>query len=76
MSADVQIKGYEWVGWRNDSDNGEGPVEIIFKFDHVRNFSAVTINCNNYFNKNVRVFKLVNVFFSIGGKYVLFLLII
>lgn len=34
------IKGYEWVGWKNDSMSNE-PVSILFKFDSVRNFSQV-----------------------------------
>ncbi|XP_060576478.1 discoidin domain-containing receptor 2-like, partial [Ruditapes philippinarum] len=63
------IKGYEWVGWRNDTSHGEGPVEIQFEFENVRNFSKVTINCNNYFSKNVRVFKRALVYFSVGGKF-------
>ena len=29
-------KGYAWVGWKNDS-NDMPPIEIIFKFDKVRN---------------------------------------
>ncbi|XP_045197424.2 discoidin domain-containing receptor 2-like isoform X2 [Mercenaria mercenaria] len=66
---DLNIKGYEWVGWRNDSAHGEGPVEIKFEFENVRNFSSVTINCNNYFSRNVRVFKTALVYFSVGGKY-------
>lgn len=65
----MNIKGYEWVGWRNDTSHGDGPVEIKFQFEAVRNFSSVTINCNNYFSKNVRVFKKALVYFSIGGKY-------
>ena len=62
-------KGFEWVGWRNDTPLGEGPVEITFKFENVRNFSSVLINCNNYFTKNVRVFRKAELFFSVGGVY-------
>ena len=70
-SEDTPTKGFEWVGWRNDTSYGEGPIEIIFKFDTVRNFSSVLINCNNYFSKNVRVFKSAEVYLSIGGEYFL-----
>ena len=61
------IKGYEWVGWRNDSMSGK-PVELVFKFDKVRNFTFVRIHVNNMFSKEVRVFKMAKIFFSIGGK--------
>lgn len=36
------IKGYEWVGWKNDSLNMK-PITIIFKFENVRNFTEVRI---------------------------------
>ena len=64
------IKGYEWVGWRNDSMSGK-PVELVFKFDSVRNFTFVRIHVNNMFSKEVRVFKMAKIFFSIGGKHYL-----
>ena len=70
-SEDTPTKGYEWVGWRNDSHVGEGPIDITFKFDTVRNFSSVMIHCNNYFSKNVRVFKVAEFHFSIGGTFYL-----
>lgn len=44
--------GYEWVGWKNVSQN---PVEIVFHFDEIRNFSAVHIHANNLFTKDVQV---------------------
>uniref|UniRef100_A0A1I8PY60 Protein kinase domain-containing protein n=1 Tax=Stomoxys calcitrans TaxID=35570 RepID=A0A1I8PY60_STOCA len=62
-------KGYEWVGWRNDTPNLQGrPVEITFEFDAVRNFSAVVIHTNNMYAKDVQVFVHAKVFFSIGGR--------
>ncbi|XP_065358097.1 discoidin domain-containing receptor 2-like [Calliphora vicina] len=62
-------KGYEWVGWRNDTANLQGrPVEITFEFDGVRNFSAVVIHTNNMYVKDVQVFVHAKVFFSIGGR--------
>ncbi|KNC30967.1 hypothetical protein FF38_12017, partial [Lucilia cuprina] len=62
-------KGYEWVGWRNDTANLQGrPVEITFEFDGVRNFSAVVIHTNNMYAKDVQVFVHAKVFFSIGGR--------
>ena len=34
------VKGYEWVGWKNDTNRQE-PITVFFKFDTVRNFSQV-----------------------------------
>lgn len=51
--------GYEWVGWRNDTYGTEGkPVEMIFEFDSVRNFSAIVLHTNNMFTKDVQVSQL------------------
>ncbi|XP_053381060.1 discoidin domain-containing receptor 2-like isoform X2 [Mercenaria mercenaria] len=66
---DLGIKGYEWVGWKNDTLIDPGPVEILFKFDNVRHFSSVMLYCNNYFSKDNRVFKTAVIHYSIGGKY-------
>lgn len=50
-------KGQGWVGWKNDTKSGH-PLEIKFEFDHVREFSAVHIYCNNQFTKDVQVREL------------------
>ncbi|KAH8325709.1 hypothetical protein KR067_004847 [Drosophila pandora] len=60
-------KGYEWVGWRNDTLQGR-PVEITFEFRNIRNFSSVIIHTNNMFSKDVQVFVHAKVFFSLGGQ--------
>ncbi|XP_055636349.1 discoidin domain-containing receptor 2 isoform X1 [Toxorhynchites rutilus septentrionalis] len=63
-------KGYDWVGWRNDSLGFAGkPVEMVFEFDTVRNFSAMVLHTNNMFSKDVQVFLHAKVFFSIGGQH-------
>ncbi|PVD21718.1 hypothetical protein C0Q70_17518 [Pomacea canaliculata] len=62
------VKGYEWVGWKNDSNRME-PISLVFKFDTVRNFSKVVIHSNNHHTKEVRVFRRAELYFSIGGKY-------
>ena len=62
------MKGYDWVGWHNDSFGGD-PVEIVFKFDEVRNFSSVQIHCSNSFGRDIRVFRMAEVSFSVGGVY-------
>ncbi|XP_049531492.1 discoidin domain-containing receptor tyrosine kinase B isoform X1 [Anopheles darlingi] len=63
-------KGYDWVGWRNDSLGWAGkPVEMVFEFDSVRNFSSMVLHTNNMFSKDVQVFVHAKVFFSIGGQH-------
>lgn len=50
--------GFEWMGWSNDSSFSRVPgryIELIFQFDTVRNFSAVTLHTNNMFSKGVTV---------------------
>ena len=64
------IKGYEWVGWRNESHTGK-PIQLVFKFDNVRNFTALRLHCNNMFSKDVRVFKRARISFSVGGEHFL-----
>ncbi|XP_069163604.1 discoidin domain-containing receptor 2 [Procambarus clarkii] len=61
-------RGYEWVGWKNDSRQAQ-PVEITFEFDSVRNFSAVHIYANNFFTKDTQVFSRARVLFSVGGEH-------
>lgn len=56
-----------WVGWKNDTRSNK-PIEMKFEFDKVREFSAVHVYCNNQFTKDVQVFSMVKVLFSIGGK--------
>ncbi|CAH1989885.1 unnamed protein product [Acanthoscelides obtectus] len=56
-----------WVGWKNETRHNK-PIEIKFEFDKVREFSAVHVYCNNQFTKEVQVFSIAKVFFSIGGK--------
>ncbi|KAL0115805.1 hypothetical protein PUN28_010981 [Cardiocondyla obscurior] len=57
-----------WVGWKNDTRSGH-PLEIKFEFDHVREFSAVHIYCNNQFSKDIQIFSEARIMFSIGGRY-------
>ena len=42
-----------WVGWKNEGRNG--PIEIIFEFDSVRDFTSLSIFANNQFTKDVQV---------------------
>ncbi|XP_076749546.1 discoidin domain-containing receptor 2 isoform X1 [Xylocopa sonorina] len=62
-------KGYEWVGWRNDTPNMLGhPVEITFEFDYSRNFTAIHLHMNNYFTKDVQVFSYAKVYLGAGAN--------
>lgn len=52
----VYSLGYEWVGWRNDSNGMSGkPVEMTFEFETVRNFTSMVLHTNNMFSKDVQV---------------------
>ncbi|XP_011873232.1 PREDICTED: discoidin domain-containing receptor 2-like isoform X1 [Vollenhovia emeryi] len=57
-----------WVGWKNDTRSGH-PLDVKFEFDHVREFSAIHIFCNNQFTKDIQIFSEVSIMFSIGGRY-------
>ncbi|KAJ8977817.1 hypothetical protein NQ317_007518 [Molorchus minor] len=60
--------GYEWVGWRNDTPGWAGhPLEMLFEFEKVRNFSATHLHTNNLFTKDVQVFSHARAFFSMNG---------
>ncbi|CAH1395208.1 unnamed protein product [Nezara viridula] len=46
---------YEWVGWRNDSFGMNGrPLEMVFEFDRLRNFSAMYLHTNNIYSQKVQ----------------------
>ncbi|XP_060535505.1 discoidin domain-containing receptor 2-like isoform X2 [Cylas formicarius] len=61
-------KGYEWVGWRNDTLGSDGsPLEMLFEFDKVRNFSAAHLYTNNLFTRDVQVFSQARAFVSLNG---------
>ncbi|CAL8095670.1 unnamed protein product [Orchesella dallaii] len=62
-------RGKGWIGWKNDTRNSTSPIEIMFKFDSVREFNSVRIHTSNQFTKEVQVFSVAKVFFSIGGKF-------
>lgn len=62
----VGKRGYEWVGWKNDT-NSTHPLEIVFHFDRLRNFSAVQIHINNFVAKEVSIFQRLVISFSLNG---------
>ena len=63
-NQNVGIKGYEWIGWKNDSRSK--PIEIKFVFDVVRNFSQLIFHTNNMWTKDIRIFRMARVTFSVG----------
>ncbi|XP_065221336.1 discoidin domain-containing receptor 2 isoform X2 [Planococcus citri] len=60
-------KSQGWVGWNNDTRNGQ-PVEIKFEFDRVREFTFVHIFTNNQFSKDVQVFSRAEIMFSTDDR--------
>ena len=59
-------KGYEWVGWRNnssrltaatDDDLDSDSVVLLFEFERIRRFTGIRLHCNNMFTRDVRVFR-------------------
>ena len=66
--TDSGRKGFEWIGWRDDSNSTFANIEIVAQFMNQRNFTAVRIHCNNMFSKDVRVFRRAEIYSSIGGK--------
>lgn len=64
--VEMANKGFRWVGWKNDSFSGR-PLSIVFTFDAVRNFTSLTLHCNNMFSKGVRVFRSARIYFGNVG---------
>jgi len=58
-AAGAGRRGYEWVGWKrpDDDDHTVDHVEIVFRFDAERNFTAATFHASNAFSRDVRVFR-------------------
>lgn len=56
-------KGYEWVGWKNDTVD-RPPVQILFEFNGVKNFSSIRLHSNNMFSKEVRAFRRISLYFG------------
>nr|XP_046265673.1 discoidin domain-containing receptor 2-like isoform X2 [Scatophagus argus] len=60
--------GYDYVGWNNKSFP-KGYVEMIFDFDHVRNFTSMKVHCNNMFSRGVRMFRQASCYFRSGSDW-------
>jgi len=72
------VRGYEWLGWRRRDDQdaadaaaaaatGAEYVQLAFRFDAPRNFSAVRFHANNQRSRDVRVFRAARLTFT-GGQ--------
>ncbi|XP_046678301.1 LOW QUALITY PROTEIN: discoidin domain-containing receptor 2-like [Homalodisca vitripennis] len=59
--------GSRWVGWLNDSQDSE-PLEIIFEFDGVREFSAMHLHTSHVVTRDVQVFSEAMVYLSLDGE--------
>ncbi|XP_028986928.1 discoidin domain-containing receptor 2-like [Betta splendens] len=60
--------GYDYVGWNNRSFP-KGYVEMIFEFDHVRNFTSMKVYCNNMYSRGVRLFRQATCYFRSGPDW-------
>lgn len=60
--------GYDYVGWNNKSFP-KGYIEMIFDFDHMRNFTSVKVHCNNMFTRGVRMFRQASCYFRSGSEW-------
>ncbi|XP_026229521.1 discoidin domain-containing receptor 2-like [Anabas testudineus] len=60
--------GYDYVGWNNKSFP-KGYVEMIFEFDHVRNFTSMKVHCNNMYSRGVRMFRQATCYFRSGPDW-------
>ncbi|XP_037537207.1 discoidin domain-containing receptor 2-like [Nematolebias whitei] len=60
--------GYDYVGWSNKTFP-KGYVEMIFDFDHIRNFTSMKVHCNNMLSRGVRVFRQVTCYFRSGSEW-------
>ncbi|XP_054273935.1 discoidin domain-containing receptor 2-like isoform X2 [Macrosteles quadrilineatus] len=64
---DETSTGSRWVGWLNDSQDSE-PLEIIFEFDGVREFSAMHLHTSHVVTRDVQVFSEAMVYMSLDGE--------
>nr|XP_020441483.1 discoidin domain-containing receptor 2-like [Monopterus albus] len=60
--------GYDYVGWSNKSFP-KGYVEMIFEFDHVRNFTSMKVHCSNMFSRGVRMFRQATCYLRSGSDW-------
>lgn len=59
-------RGYDYVGWRNDSLTTFGHVQLEFTFEKTRNFTYMKVHSNNMFSRGVKIFSSVSCWFRLG----------
>ncbi|XP_026176758.1 discoidin domain-containing receptor 2 [Mastacembelus armatus] len=62
--------GYDYLGWRNDSLENPGYVEMEFEFGRQRNFTSMKVHSNNLFSRGVKIFSSVSCWFKPHPKTV------
>ncbi|XP_021171257.2 discoidin domain-containing receptor 2 isoform X2 [Fundulus heteroclitus] len=60
--------GYDYVGWSNKTFP-KGYVEMIFDFDHIRNFTSMKVHCSNMFSRGVRQFRQATCYFRSESEW-------
>ncbi|CAL8278424.1 unnamed protein product [Lota lota] len=60
--------GYDYVGWTNRTFP-RGYVEMVFNFDHIRNFTSMKVHSSNMFSRGVRLFRQASCFFRSEGDW-------
>lgn len=57
-------RGYDYLGWKNDTPGTQGYVEMEFVFDCLRNFTSMKVHCNNMYTRGVKIFSSVSCWFK------------
>ncbi|XP_027199924.2 discoidin domain-containing receptor 2-like [Dermatophagoides pteronyssinus] len=62
----VQEQNWIWVGWPRIDDGSEASsVTMSFEFDQVYNFTSISLNCRQDFDKNIKAFASALLWFSL-----------
>ncbi|KAL1117262.1 hypothetical protein AAG570_004588 [Ranatra chinensis] len=67
QEARQQSSGSRWVGWLNESQQGDA-LEIIFEFDGIRKFTSMHLHTSHVVTRDVQVFSSAEVSFSLDGE--------
>ncbi|KAI2802850.1 DNA damage responsive protein [Blomia tropicalis] len=59
---------WRWVGWPPHNHSESSIVKLEFEFDQIVNFTTVSLNCQNSYSRNVRVFSTALVWFSLDRQ--------
>ncbi|XP_073975548.1 discoidin domain-containing receptor 2-like isoform X3 [Rhodnius prolixus] len=67
LEAREPSSGSRWVGWMNESQQSDS-LEITFQFDNLRKFSAMALHTSHIVTRDVQVFSVAMVSFSLDGE--------